>query len=332
MQNPFEHQLRAHRPGRMTALAMESPLPLGQRSSDVSTIDDARFFDYDLGDLQIIAASGSGRRQQLMARPWISLLYVIRGEIVIVQSGRQVSGNAGGCVLIPEAPALWRSQAFSVVCLMLHPQRLAELIHATVQGKEGVRHCASDNLKTHDFRRERDLREQQLLELLAVNLRALAAFQTHDPRLIESLSLADQLARITAALVATSVADQPWREPQQRRGSAGMQETLDDLIAFIEANLDQPLNLSMLENRTHYSKRALQYAFRQRLGCTASQWIRAQRLDRAYRLLQQAEASDSVSRIASRCGYHSISLFSIDFQQRFHIKHSHLLRQWRQPS
>jgi transcriptional regulator GlxA family with amidase domain len=111
-----------------------------------------------------------------------------------------------------------------------------------------------------------------------------------------------------------------------------MQETLDDLIAFIQANLDQPLNLAILENYTHYSKRALQYAFRQRLGCTVSQWIRSQRLDLAYQCLQQAETRDSVTSIALRCGYRSISLFSIDFQQRFHIKPSHLLRQGRQPS
>ena len=36
-----------------------------------------------------------------------------------------------------------------------------------------------------------------------------------------------------------------------------------------------------------------------------------------------------VSSIAQACGYHAMGLFSIDFQQRFHVKPSVLLREAR---
>jgi AraC-like DNA-binding protein len=85
----------------------------------------------------------------------------------------------------------------------------------------------------------------------------------------------------------------------------------------------------MLEQRSHYSRRALQYAFRKRLGCTATQWIRRERLELARRDLQHPSPADSVAVIALRCGYRSLSLFSVEFQQRFHVKPSQLLREAR---
>jgi AraC-like DNA-binding protein len=326
MLNPFEQQLRLHRPGPQKGAALEAPLPLGTTSAEGSGEDGLRLFDCDLGPLQIIAASGPGRRQQLIARPWISLLYVVWGEIVIVQSGLHLSGSAGACLLLPQSPAMWQSEEFSVVCLMLMPHRLAELMHPPVEAVNSESVCPTAQLTAHVFQRERGVRERQLLELLATDLRAVAALHNDAPHLIDHLLLSDQLVRIIAAMASASTTNQRCQEPHQRRRPAGMQETLDELIAFIQANLDQPLNLQILEQQTHYSRRALQYAFRKRLGCTASQWIRTQRLDLAYQQLQQAAADDSVSSIAQRCGYHSISLFSIDFQQRFHIKPSHLLR------
>jgi AraC-like DNA-binding protein len=330
MQNPFEQQLRSYRSSSLTGTALEAPLPLALGSEDVSGDEETRVFECDIGDLQIIAATGSCQRQQLTARPWISLLYVVWGEIAIVQSGLQICGNSGGCMLIPPSPAMWQSEAFSVVCLMLMPHRLAGLMPTRGADPNAVKVAPTPLLTARVFTRERGLQERQLLELLESNLRAVAAFQSQDPQLIEHLLLPDQLVSIIAALACVAPVDQRSEQPQQQRGPAGMQAALDDLIAFIQANLDQPLNLAVLENHTHYSKRALQYAFRQRLGCTPSQWIRSQRLDQAYQQLQHAEASDSVSRIALRCGYHSVSLFSLDFQQRFHIKPSHLLRQGRQ--
>jgi AraC-like DNA-binding protein len=47
-------------------------------------------------------------------------------------------------------------------------------------------------------------------------------------------------------------------------------------------------------------------------------------------MLQAAGSGDNVTRIARACGYRSLSLFSIEFQHRFHIKPSVMLRSTRE--
>jgi transcriptional regulator GlxA family with amidase domain len=62
------------------------------------------------------------------------------------------------------------------------------------------------------------------------------------------------------------------------------------------------------------------------MGCTATQWIRSSRLELAHKKIMMGSSNDSVASIALACGYRSMGLFSIEFQQRFHVKPSHLLR------
>jgi transcriptional regulator GlxA family with amidase domain len=115
-------------------------------------------------------------------------------------------------------------------------------------------------------------------------------------------------------------------EPEDSKGG-GVDEALEELTTYMLAHLSGPLNLSVLERHSHYSRRSLQYAFRHRFGCTITQWIRTQRLDQAHQYLKTCTASDSVASIAHACGYRSVSLFSIEFQNRFHVKPSVLLRE-----
>ena len=97
----------------------------------------------------------------------------------------------------------------------------------------------------------------------------------------------------------------------------------------MESHLGEAFAVADLASGLSTSVRALQYAFQERLGCTASQWIRGQRLDLARRSLEHPRHDDTVTAIATACGYRSMSLFSIDFQQRFHVKPSQVLREAR---
>ena len=151
------------------------------------------------------------------------------------------------------------------------------------------------------------------------------------PILLERLQLDDQIYRLMAALMVPELVQESPYDRLRHREREG-RDAFDELIDYIKANLDQPLNLTVLEARSHYSRRALQYAFRERLGCTATQWIRQQRLDLARQLLEHPRAGDSVASIAMASGYRSLSLFSVDFQQRFHLKPSDLLREARASS
>jgi AraC-like DNA-binding protein len=139
-----------------------------------------------------------------------------------------------------------------------------------------------------------------------------------DPKLARNLTLDDVILRFVAGWLMPS----PWRNGVKRDAQAmacisRSRDSFDALIDYIRANLDQPLRLSDLEARSHYSRRALQYAFRQRLGATPKQWIREQRLRKAVAQLGQPSPKHSVREIALDCGYRSLGHFSSDFRRLY---------------
>ena len=144
--------------------------------------------------------------------------------------------------------------------------------------------------------------------------------------LLERLELDLLIYRLLAALVVPELreSDSLGRLRSRRREGG---DRFEELITYLEEHLHEPLSLHQLEVRSHYSRRALQYAFLERFGCSPTQWIRSMRLERARRWLQQPQQGETVTRIAQACGYRSLSLFSMDFQQRFHVKPSELLRE-----
>jgi transcriptional regulator GlxA family with amidase domain len=89
------------------------------------------------------------------------------------------------------------------------------------------------------------------------------------------------------------------------------------LIDWIEANCHRPLSLSDLEKQSHYSRRSLQYAFRQRFGCGPMQYIRRQRLALAKQRLLAPRPGTTVTSVAQECGYLSVANFRRYYQQRF---------------
>lgn len=102
-----------------------------------------------------------------------------------------------------------------------------------------------------------------------------------------------------------------------------------DLISWIEARLDQPIQLQDLVQQSGYSERSLRNFFRERFGCGPIQWIRSQRLSVARERLLNPQPEDSVGSIATALGYEHPSQFSRDFQHAFGSRPSVLLREGR---
>jgi AraC-like DNA-binding protein len=99
---------------------------------------------------------------------------------------------------------------------------------------------------------------------------------------------------------------------------------LDDQIHRVAASLlqpellsEEPLPLSDLEARSDYSRRALQYAFQERFGCSPKQWILEQRLALALEQLQADGQRPTVRNVALACGYLSSFHFCSDFKRRY---------------
>ena len=96
---------------------------------------------------------------------------------------------------------------------------------------------------------------------------------------------------------------------------------LDDVCDYIEMNLTQRLTLTDLEKISTLNARTLQYAFKNRFGCSPIQYIIRKRLELAFNLISLHDDFPIV-RIANHCGFASQSKFSEAFRQHFGISPS----------
>lgn len=163
--------------------------------------------------------------------------------------------------------------------------------------------------------RRSDERRQHLHELLMQTLELIdTAMQTLGD-VNQMMRLDDLIKRLMVMLLLpdlfeTGPPPNPPLSPSNRFPHEG-------LVDWVMANLDKPISLTDLEQRSCYGRRSLQYTFKQHFGCGPMQWLRQQRLEKAMRLLQGSSGQLSLSQVAQSCGYISQSSFSRDFLKRF---------------
>lgn len=325
--NPFARQLRPLKEIAPLEALHQAPLPPLHNLSDASVAADSRAFHLICQSVHVIALSGPAITASLASRPWLSLIHVESGEVDLLHPEHSCACSAGDWLLVPGCAALWKSTAFNVVCVMVSPPQICRMLLHPGSGPE-----PSGSLELPNCPRRVHFNEGEVgavvLTMMTALLQATGQLHHRDPQVLEQLDIGGQLRRLMAVLIGPMLLQPADQAPNQPTASQ-LSDPFEQLIAYIQAHLDQPLNLTVLANQSHYSRRALQYAFRDRLGCTPTQWIRSQRLDLARQRLLGAQPGDTVTRIAQACGYRSLSLFSIEFQQRFHVKPSVLLRQTR---
>ncbi len=323
----FDNHLRRLAGETLPVVVREAPLPLSCLDRlDQAVTAEFSFFYREMVKVHVVTHSGPALAVALKPRPWISLIYVQRGELAMLADGKWLRCTAGGCLVVPGVPLHWQSSSFSVICLMVAEPVLPAIckLLSLQDGRTADGLWCVDSLL--HYRSDCQGLEAVLVAALQRSLLTMGDVLSLAPALLDRLDLDRQLAQLVALFAFPILHHVPvLSEPVPVESCT--KDDFDRLIDYISSNLDQPLNLTLLQAQIHYSRRAIQYAFRQRLGCTATQWIRGQRLDRAHRLLGQAAPGETVAGIAKRCGYRSMSLFSIDFQQRFHVKPSALLRE-----
>ena len=284
------HHLRIHTPQQhfyqwVGLLEIGSTPLLSLSSSEVS------FAIEDASDVHLVAAFAGQRR--------------------INSAHGAVTCGAGGMALVPLGDRAVAG-SFSGAVIALRPQRISQVASA-MAGLSAPPDAEEARFGSFAPIACSDGPQAQLVHTLLRSIDAAAAIH---PQLPAQLGYDDSLHRLAAALLQPALLQQEpadlqrWRERDGRRA-------LDELLDYIRANLDQPLRLSDLERKSHYSSRALQYAFRERLGCTPKQWIRQQRLERAMEQLQRSTGRPSIRMIAWACGYRHLGLFGSDFKRRF---------------
>ncbi len=171
-------------------------------------------------------------------------------------------------------------------------------------------------------------RQRELMQTLRRSFSLLDAPELEAAGHLNLLQIDDLIYRILALGLCPQLDAQHQRSSGQ--GDRLSRELIfEELLEWIQAHLNSPINLTQLEQRSGYSRRNLQLAFNQRFGCGPIQWIRRQRLDLARQQLLNPGTSDSVATIAVRLGFRNLSAFSRDFHNAYGVRPSEVLREGR---
>jgi AraC-like DNA-binding protein len=170
-------------------------------------------------------------------------------------------------------------------------------------------------------------RRERLLRLLHREFALLDDPSLEGTPELSHLSLDDLIYRTLALLLCPGLVEHEALARHRGDIQNLRERQFEQLLEWIRAHLEDPISLTVLEQRSGYSRRHLQQVFQQRFGCGPIQWVRQLRLEQARRALLNPAQSDSVAIIAARFGFRSTSVFSRDFSGHFGLLPSDLLRE-----
>lgn len=282
-----------------------------------------------LGDLTLLSTWGSAIDGEVEQKSEAQLVLPYKAGTNLFRVGGQSFRFRSSCLFIPAARTRIRVQntACSGIVISFPPESLMPVAHAIAgPGFDGLAlRSALEHpsiLDRHSDSR-RDRAQRQLMEALAFAERSVATLGAVHPiirlddlirRLIVMLLVPDLLEAGETA----DVAQEPFLHAS--------------LVEWLLAHLNETISLSDMEQRSHYSRRSLQFAFKRRFGCGPMQWLRQQRLAKARALIEAPGAPSSLMEIALACGYLSMASFSRDYLARYGERPSHHWRRLRHTS
>lgn len=275
----------------------------------------------DIGGVVLVSQSGSATDFLVEHTPNLHLLALFDGKIALETAGGDLTLTRHGIALLPAGPRRSRG-THSLASITLGAVQVAAAANA-IGGRprtNGKVFAPRDHFPalTHPPSRT----EAGAIHSLLRTIDACAAI---GPAVATHLGLEDVILRSAAVLLHPELAREEPTDLLRYRDQDG-RRSFDALIDYIRANLDQPLRLSDLEAQSHYSRRALQYAFRQRLNSSPKRWIREQRLSLAREELRRGGQQLPIRAVALRCGYLHFGQFSRDFKARFGLSPSQFRR------
>lgn len=113
------------------------------------------------------------------------------------------------------------------------------------------------------------------------------------------------------------------------RGQAVAAQRIADLEAWIEANLEAPINIGQLCAVAGVGERTLQKGFEWRRGMSPMRYVMERRLAQARRELERARGRENVTHIALRLGFGHAGRFAVLYRQTYGESPSQTLRRSR---
>ena len=282
-----------------------------------------------LGDLTLLSTWGSAIVGEVEQKCEAQLVLPYLAGLNSFTIERQTYTFRSSCLFIPEVSSRIELQCSlcSGVIISLSPESLLPVAHAIAgPGFDPLRLRAALEQTAILSRRadpRRDRLHDLLIETMAYAERCMAIGGVINPM----LCLDDLILRLIVMLLLPDLHESAMEapliaEPFVHQG----------LVEWLLAHLHEPISLSDMEQRSSYSRRSLQYAFKQRFGHGPMQWLRQQRLAKARTLLEQSGGRRSLQEVAQACGYLSLPSFSRDFLARYGERPSLVLRRFRDRS
>jgi AraC-like DNA-binding protein len=244
----------------------------------------------------------------------------------VFQIERQRFENpVGDSVLyLPPAPMRLKNDITCGVALTMNPSVLVQTA-VTMAGPEGLPPNRLNVFQEPKLLRLHDPACAHLINGIYAFLLSIHQLTTLPGSDLTQMRLDDALLRMIALLLLPELQlVDPL--PHAAVGSLAAKAKLAALVDWIEANLDVAISLSDMEARVHWSRRTLQYSFRDAYGCSPMQWVRRRRLHRAMQRLVQPQPGDSVISIGRTFGFTSPGAFSREFRRQYHCTPSSVFR------
>jgi hypothetical protein len=282
-----------------------------------------------LGDLTLLSTWGSAIDGEVEQKREAQLVLPYLAGTNLFRVGGQSFSFRSSCLFLPAARTRIRLHctACSGIILSFPPETLLPVAHAIAgPGFDGLalRSALEQPAilnRRHDPRRDRA--QRLLMEALAFAEQSVAIAGEVNP----ILRLDDLIRRLLAMLLVPDLL-----EAAEAAEVAEAPFVHASLVEWLLAHLEEPISLSDMEQRSSYSRRSLQVAFKQRFGCGPMQWLRRQRLAKARALLERPGSCRSLTEVGLACGYLSPASFSRDYLARYGERPSQHWRRLRQAS
>jgi len=261
--------------------------------------------------MKIAATSSTPIRSKVGKTNKTTLIIPLSGHGSLIADGRTLQWHASSkAVFLPRCGGSSESTNRSVLMVDLDPIRL-ETVARTMLGLGPD----SPSLMNLDIPREIDMQVGRVsFETVFRQLANLLDQFSLQPELLNQSGIDDAFYRNIAMMLQPSLFLDASTSSSNRKYARRL---LDRVCQYIQAHINQPINLTDLERISCMSRRKLHYAFLKRHNCTPMQWVRAERLTLIHNQLNRGIPGDKVTTIALDCGFNKPTAFAAYYNKRF---------------
>jgi len=261
--------------------------------------------------MKIAATSSTPIRSKVGKTNKTTLIIPLSGHGSLIADGRTLQWHASSkAVFLPRCGGSSESTNRSVLMVDLDLIRL-ETVARTMLGLGPD----SPSLMNLDIPREIDTQVGRVsFETVFRQLANLLDQFSLQPELLNQSGIDDAFYRNIAMMLQPSLFLDASTSSSNRKYARRL---LDRVCQYIQAHINQPINLTDLERISCMSRRKLHYAFLKRHNCTPMQWVRAERLTLIHNQLNRGIPGDKVTTIALDCGFNKPTAFAAYYNKRF---------------